>query len=122
MAPAHSSADADRPSGTVLFRVVDELLDRHPALGRNVGEHLLLHRRVDDPGQIALTRTPFGANAYANDRVSERTAALDDAYTAASVVVASFADDDERFTTAPPFGIVRPMRETRSQVASTLMA
>ena len=41
---------------------------------------------------------------------------------AASVVVASFADDEDRFTMALPAGIVRPMREDRTQVASTLIA
>ena len=74
------------------------------------------------PGQIALTRTPLDANAYANDRVIDSTAVFDEAYTAASVVEASFADDEDRFPIEPPAGIVRPIRETRSHVASTLIA
>ena len=102
MAPAHSSADAARPSGTVLFRAVESSSAVIPRLAATSASTRSCIGVSMMPGQMALTRTPFGAKAYAKERVIDNTAAFDEAYTAASVVVASLADDDEKIHDRPP--------------------
>ncbi len=79
MTPAHSSGLPVRPSGIVALRA---RLISSGAVCRNsatfsrtcscIGVSMM-------PGTTALTRTPRGANAWANDRVMLSTAALDDA-------------------------------------------
>ena len=106
---AHSSDEAGRPSGILAFRSLLSSSTVEPRSTATAARSVSCMGVSIRPGQMALTRTPAGANAYAKDRVRLRTADFEAAYAATSSVVANLADPELTFTIAPPLGISRPI-------------